>query len=196
MGCSLPGPCPRDFPGTSTGVGCHSFSILPRVRASINPVLPIYPAPTSSAFGNPKSVSYICDLFCFVNNFTCTIFWIIHISDTLISVFDLPHLVWSSLGPAILLYVAIFQSFLWLSNIPLYTGHIVFIYVSANRHLGCFQVSAVLNSAAMDICALAPLQMRVLIFSGFLLRTGIAGPYAKSFSCFGSSASCGTEPEL
>ena len=38
--------------------------------------------------------------------------------DICLSLPDLPHLVWSSLGPSRLLQMALFYSFLWLSNIP------------------------------------------------------------------------------
>ena len=48
------------------------------------------------------------------------------------------------------LQVIQFHSFLWLSNIPLYT-HTVFIHSSADGHLGCFCVLAIVYSAAMNI---------------------------------------------
>ena len=58
-----------------------------------------------------------------------------------------------------LLQMALFQSFLWLSNIPLCVCvcvcvcvcYIFFIHVSVDGHLGRFHVLAIVNSAAVNI---------------------------------------------
>ena len=59
-----------------------------------------------------------------------------------------------------LLQMALFHSFLWLSSIPLCdvcvcvcvcVYHIFFIYSSVDGHLVCFHVLAIVNSAAMNI---------------------------------------------
>ena len=79
-----------------------------------------------------------------------------------------------------LLQMAEFHSFLWLSSIPLCVcvcvyiyNYIFFIHSSADGHLGCLYALDILNSAAMNIGAHA--SFLIMIFSGYMLRTGIAG---------------------
>ena len=50
-----------------------------------------------------------------------------------------------------LLQMALFHSFLWLSNIPLCIYHIFFIHLSVDGHLGCFHVLAIVTSAVVNI---------------------------------------------
>ena len=51
-----------------------------------------------------------------------------------------------------LLQMALFHSFSWLSNIPLCVciNYHIFIYFSVDGHLGCFHVLAIANSAATN----------------------------------------------
>ena len=76
-----------------------------------------------------------------------------------------------------LLQIALFHSFLWMTSIPcihlyvyiydlLYTYHILFIYSSVDRHLGCFHVLAFVNSAAMNTGVHVSFQIRV--FSAYI----------------------------
>ena len=84
-----------------------------------------------------------------------------------------------------LLQMAIFHSFLWLSNIPLYNiYYIFFIHSSVDVHLGCFHVLTIVNSAAMNIGVHVSFRIRVFVFSGYIARSGIAGSYGSSIFSF------------
>ena len=51
-----------------------------------------------------------------------------------------------------LLQMALFHSFWWLINIPLYVLYIPYLlYPSVSGHLGCFHVLAIVSSAAVNI---------------------------------------------
>ena len=65
----------------------------------------------------------------------------------------------------------IISFFLWQSSISLY--YIFFIHSSVNKHLGCFYVLAIVDSAAMNIGVLVSFWIEVL--SGYVPRSGIAG---------------------
>ena len=47
--------------------------------------------------------------------------------------------------------MALYHSFFWLSNTPLFVYHKQFIHSTVHGHLGCFHVLATVNSAAMNI---------------------------------------------
>ena len=50
-----------------------------------------------------------------------------------------------------------------------------FIHSSVSGHLGCFHVLAVVNSAVMNIGV--HVSFSVLVYSGYMPRSGIAGSY-------------------
>ena len=76
-----------------------------------------------------------------------------------------------------LLQMALFHSFLWLSNIPSSLS-----MQPVDGHLGCFHVLAIVNSAAMNIGVHVSFWIRV--FSGYMPRSGVAGSYGSSSFSF------------
>ena len=60
--------------------------------------------------------------------------------------------------------------------------HIFFIHSSVDGHLGCFHVLAIVNSAAMNIGV--HVSFRIMVFSGYMPRSGIAGSYGSSTFSF------------
>ena len=53
--------------------------------------------------------------------------------------------------------------------------HNFFIYSSANGHLGCFHILAIVNSAAMNVGVLV--SFLILVSSKYMPRNGIAGSW-------------------
>ena len=60
--------------------------------------------------------------------------------------------------------------------------HIFFIHSSVDGHLGCFHVLAIVNSAAMNIVVHD--SFWILVFSGYVPSSGIAGSYGNSIFRF------------
>ena len=63
-----------------------------------------------------------------------------------------------------------------------YMYHSFLIHSSADGHLGCFHVLAIINSVAMNIGVHPSLSN--LVSSGCMPRSGIAGSYDSSISSF------------
>ena len=69
---------------------------------------------------------------------------------------------------------------LWLSNIPLCI--LFFSHYTIDRHLGCFHVLAILNSAAMNIGVLVFFE--TVVFSEYMPINEVAGLYGSSIFRF------------
>ena len=83
-----------------------------------------------------------------------------------------------------LLQIAIFHYFLWLSNILLYKYYVFLNHSSVDGHLGCFHVLAIVNNAAMNTWVHVSLWINVFVFSRYIPRSGIAGSYGSSIFRF------------
>ena len=83
-----------------------------------------------------------------------------------------------------LLQMAKFHSFLWLSSISVYIYHIFFIHSSGWCPLRFFHILAIVNNAAMNIGVHVSFQINVFVFSRYIPRTGIAGSYGSSILSF------------
>ena len=75
-----------------------------------------------------------------------------------------------------LLQMALFHLFWWLSNIPLY--HIFFIHSCVNGQLGCFYALATANSAGVLV------SFQIMVFSRCMPRSEIAESYGNSIFNF------------
>ena len=60
--------------------------------------------------------------------------------------------------------------------------HIFFIPSSVDGHLGCFHVLTIVNSAAVNIGV--PVSFWIIVLSGYMPRSGIAGSYGSSIFSF------------
>ena len=74
----------------------------------------------------------------------------------------------------------LFHSFLCLSNIYVYIPHL--LYPSVDGHFSCFHVLATMISAAMNIGL--PVYFWIIVLSGYMLRSGMAGSYSNSIFSF------------
>ena len=63
--------------------------------------------------------------------------------------------------------------------------HIFFIHFSVDGHLGCFYILAIVNSATMNIGVCV--SFLIIVLSGYMSRSGIAGSYANSLVLGGNS---------
>ena len=105
------------------------------------------------------------------------------IYDICFSLYDLLHSVWQSLDPSTSLQMTQFCSFYgWVIFQCVYIYHIFFIHSSIDGHLGCFHVLTIVNSAAMNIGA--HVCFWIMVFSGYMSSSGIAGSYGNSIFSF------------
>ena len=78
--------------------------------------------------------------------------------------------------------MAIFHSFLWVNNIPLYVCIHIFVRSSVNGHLGCFHVLVIVNSAVMHIPV--HVSFGIIVLFGYMPRSEVAKSYENSSFSF------------
>ena len=123
---------------------------------------------------------------CLATRFISTIFFRFHIYvlayGICFSLSDWLHSVWQTLGPSTSLQIVQLHFFLWLSNIPLYVCATSSSSIHLSMHIGWFHVLAIVNSAAMNI--LVHVSLWIMVFSGYMPSSGIAGSYGNSIFSF------------
>ena len=92
---------------------------------------------------------------------------------------DLLHSVWQSLGPSMLLQMALFYYFSWLGNIPVYICTISFLSILSYPLLLCL---GCINSAAVNIGV--QVSFWIMFFSGDMPTSRIAVSYGSSIFSF------------
>ena len=65
----------------------------------------------------------------------------------------------------------------------MYIPHILFIHSSVGRHLDCFHILAIVNSARVNILGVH-VYFWTMFLSGYMLRSVIAGSYGNSIFRF------------
>ena len=104
----------------------------------------IYPSP-SFPFWYRKFVFYACESASTLSVSSFASFFLDSTYKCYHVIFIWLHLVWSSLVASMLLQMALFHSFFWLSNIPLSMYYAFFIHCPTHGHLGCSHVLAFIH---------------------------------------------------
>ena len=135
------------------------------------------PLPSPPPSWQPQVWSLCLWVFlCFVDRFSCAIFWIPHTTDVVRYLsFWLTSRSFNNLASMWLR-----MSFLWLNSIPLCIHYIFFIPSSVDQHLGGFHVLAIVNSAAMNVGL--HISFWITVLSRYMPRSRIARSFYFSFS--------------
>ena len=153
----------------------------------VHPKLLIYPAPHVSLSVNINlfSVSVSLLLFCINKYINFIIFksdstWVISY-DICLSLSDWFHSVWQSLGSSLLLQMLLFNSFLWVNNIPLYICNNLNPFVCGWTFslLSCLGSCKQRCNDNWGACI-----FRIMVFSGYVPRRGLVNHMVALFFVF------------
>ena len=141
----------------------------------INPKLLIFLSLGLVPFGNHVCFLCLWVNFCFVNKFIFIIFLIPQVNYIIwcFSFSDLLHLKWLSIGPSVLLQMALLHSLQgWVIFHCIYIPCLLYPSV-VDKHLVCVHVLATVNSVAMNIAL--PISFEIRVFYRYICMSGNSG---------------------
>ena len=154
------------------------------VSTLLSHLVPAHPSPyTCPQVHSPRLHLYSCP----APRFFRTIFFLrFHIyvlaHGICFSLSDLLHSVWQSLGPSTSLQITQFHFFYgWVIFHCIYVPHLFYPFI-CRWTLRLLHVLAIVNSAAMNI--VVPDSFGIMVFSGYMPSTRIAGSYGSSIFSF------------
>ena len=137
------------------------------ISVYFNPKLLIDPSFSLSPLVSLISFLFCVNLLLFWNKLFCIIFYILHTS--IIFVFVWVYLVWSSLGPCMLLQIALFHLFFFLCSILFYICTTLSVHLSMETSCGHVSLLEILLPGTLG--EYVSFQIRVI--SGYMPRSGI-----------------------
>ena len=106
------------------------------------------------------------------------------IYDICFSLSDLLYFIWQSLDPTTSLQMTQFRSFIWLSNTPLYICTTTSLSIHLSMGIYVVSMTWLLLIVLQWILGGVYVFFWIMVFSGYMPSSGIAGSYGKSIFSF------------